>query len=201
MGKDGINELDGIDGLGNTAATASAATGSWEEVKRLLAEGADVRSCNCFGQNALYFALVDGEFDLAMALFDAGARLDELAVGDQDRYSLSAAAEMRRTGRDVFDAVDKSVANLCRNGAYEEAEKHLEGSSPAECGAALNELIRNGRYRPEVNLALAEKLFAAGGRVDPALVTRYAEIRPHQLRNPEDYTAQIRRLTEKYQGN
>ena len=192
---------DEFDGIWNTPVTSAAAAGNWDEVKKMLDAGADVRSCNCFGQNALFFALVDGEFDIAMALFDAGARLDELTVGDNGQYSLSAAAELRRTGRDVFDPVDKSISNLCRNGAYEEAEKHLADASPAECSAALDELVRHGRYRPEVNLELAEKLFAAGGRADPDLVTHYAEIRPRQLRNPENYTERIRMLIQKYQNH
>ena len=95
---------DNIDVIGNTPATAAASAGDWEEVAKLLAAGADVRSCNCFGQNALYFALADGKFDLAFALFDAGARLDELAVGEDGRSALAAAAELRRTGRDVFES-------------------------------------------------------------------------------------------------
>lgn len=187
------------DVIGDTPITVAAANGEWEEVKRLLASGADIRSCNCFGQNALYFALTAGEFDLAFALFDAGARLDELVSSEDSGTALGAAAEMRRTGRDIFAPLDKSLADLCRNGAYEAAAKRLDAASPAECSAALDELVRNGKYRPEVNLALAEKLFASGGKVDADVLQRYAALKPIQLRNPEGYTAKMRQLIQKHQ--
>ena len=193
-------EHDNIDVIGNTPVTIAASAGDWEEVAKLLAAGADVRSCNCFGQNALYFALADGQFDLAFALFDAGARLDELAVGEDGRSALAAAAELRRTGRDVFAPLDKNIAGLCRNGSYEEAGKHIETATPAECSEALAELVRNGKYRPEVNLVLAEQLFARGGRIDPGLVQKYAVLKPDQLRNPVTYTAKMRQLIRKYQN-
>ncbi len=192
-------ENHGIDGLGNTPITAAAACGNWDEVRKLLRQGADVRTCNCFGQNALYFTMADGEYDLSMELFDAGARLDELAVVESGSNSLAAAAELRRTGRDVFDPIDKSVANLCRTGAYEMAEARLDTASPEECSRALDELVRNGKYRPEINLSLAEKLFQRGGQVDFELVGRYASIRPPQLRNPESYTMTMLDLVRKYQ--
>ena len=47
------NEI--IDAIGNTPATIAAASGDWEKVKKLLEVGADVRCCNCFGQNAQRF--------------------------------------------------------------------------------------------------------------------------------------------------
>ena len=193
------NEI--TDAIGNTPVTTAAAQGKWDEVKKMLADGADVRSCNCFGQNALYYALAAGEFDLAFALFDAGARLDELAVDEDGRSLLSAAAEMRRTGRDVFVPLDKSLAQLCRNGCYEDAEKMLGSASVPECSEALDELVRNGRYRPEVNLALAEKLFARGGQADLSLVGKYGSLMPKQLCNPSTYTAQMFRLIGKYKAN
>ena len=192
-------EHDNIDVIGNTPITIAASAGDWEEVAKLLAAGADVRSCNCFGQNALYFALADGQFDLAFALFDAGARLDELAVGEDGRSALAAAAELRRTGRDVFAPLDKNIAGLCRNGSYEEAGKHIETATPAECSEALAELVRNGQYRPEVNLVLAEKLFQYGGKADVKLLQKYADLKPVQLRNPEFFTSKMYDFIKLYQ--
>ena len=192
-------EHNNIDIIGNTPIIVAASVGDWEKVKKLLAEGADVRSCNCYGQNALYFALTDGQFDLAFALFDAGARLDELACDETGRSALGAVAELRRTGRDVFAPYDKTIALLCKNGCYKEAEKYLTCASPAECSDALNELIRNGKYLPEDNLALARKLFQRKGKADVKLLKKYAVLSPAQLRNPESYTSKMADFIKFYQ--
>lgn len=185
--------------LNITPATAAASAGDWQEVEKLLAAGADVKSCNLFGQNALYFALIDGKFDIAAALYDAGARLDELAGNGNDHSVLTEIAELRRTGRDVFASLDKSLAHLCANGSYKEAETRLCSAKPADCSAAIDELIRNGKYLPQENLALAEKLFQHGGKADVKLLQKYAALNPAQLRNPQFYTAKMYEFIKIYQ--
>lgn len=185
--------------LNITPATAAASAGDWLEVEKLLAAGADVKSCNLFGQNALYFALIDGKFDIAAALYDAGARLDELAGNGNDHSVLTEIAELRRTGRDVFASLDKSLARLCANGSYKEAETRLCSAKPADCSAAIDELIRNGKYLPQENLSLAEKLFQQGGRADAKLLQKYAGLHPAQLRNPQFYTAKMYEFIKIYQ--
>ena len=174
-----------------TPATAAASAGDWQEVEKLLAAGADVKTCNLFGQNALYFALIDGKFELAAKLYDAGARLDELADNGNSHSILTEIAELRRTGRDIFSSSEKSLAQLCANGSYKEAETRIFAATPTDCSAALAELIRNGKYLPEENLFLAEKLFQHGGKADKKLLQKYAGIKPEQLRNPEFYTAKM----------
>lgn len=183
--------------LNITPATAAASAGNWQEVEKLLETGADVKTCNLFGQNALYFALIDGKFDIAAALYDAGARLDELSGNGHS--VLTEIAELRRTGRDVFASLNKSLSQLCRNGSYKEAEKNLDSATPEDCCDSINELIRNGKYLPEENLALAEKLFQRGGKADKILLQKYASLKPEQLRNPEFYTSKIAEFVEKYQ--
>ena len=185
--------------LNITPATAAASAGDWQKVEKLLAAGADVKSCNLFGQNALYFALIDGKFDIAAALYDAGARLDELAGDGANHSVLTDIAELRRTGRDIFSSSEKSLAQLCGNGSYKEAEKRIPGATPADCSAALNELIRNGKYLPEENLALAEKLFQHGGKADKNLLKKYAGLKPVQLRNPEFFTSKMYDFIKLYQ--
>ena len=185
--------------LNITPATAAASAGDWQKVEKLLAAGADVKSCNLFGQNALYFALIDGKFDIAAALYDAGARLDELAGDGANHSVLTDIAELHRTGRDIFSSSEKSLAQLCGNGSYKEAEKRIPGATPADCSAALNELIRNGKYLPEENLALAEKLFQHGGKADKNLLKKYAGIKPVQLRNPEFFTSKMYDFIKLYQ--
>jgi hypothetical protein len=185
--------------LNITPATAAASSGNWQEVEKLLAEGADLKSCNLFGQNALYFALIDGKFDLAAALYDAGARLDELAGNGNDHSILTDIAELRRTGRDIFSSSEKSLVQLCGNGSYKEAEKRIPDATAADCSAALDELIRNGKYLPEDNLALAEKLFQHGGKADVKLLQKYAALKPAQLRNPELYTSKMYDFVKLYQ--
>ena len=182
-----------------TPAIAAASTGDWQEVEKLLAEGADVKSCNLFGQNALYFALIDGKFDIAAALYDAGARLDELAGNGNGHSVLTTIAELRRTGRDIFSSPDKSLAQLCGNGSYKKAEKRIPDATPADCSAALDELIRNGKYLPEENLALAEKLFQHGGKADVKLLQKYADLKPAQLRNPDFFTSKMYDFIKLYQ--
>ena len=185
--------------LNITPATAAASAGDWHEVEKLLNSGADVKSCNLFGQNALYFALIDGKFDIAAALYDAGARLDELAGNGADHSILTDIAELRRTGRDIFSSSEKSLAQLCGNGSYKEAEKRILGATPADCSAALDELIRNGKYLPEENLALAEKLFQYRGKADVKLLQKYADLKPVQLRNPEFFTSKMYDFIKLYQ--
>ena len=182
-----------------TPVTAAASAGDWQAVEELLAAGADVKTCNLFGQNALYFALIAGKFELAVKLYDAGARLDELAGNGADHSVLTEIAELRRSGRDVFASQDKSLAMLCANGAYHEAETRLPAATPADCSAALDELIRNGKYLPEENLALAEKLFQHGGKADKNLLQKYAGLKPEQLRNPAFYTAKMHDFIDFYQ--
>ena len=185
--------------LNITPATTAASAGDWQKVEKLLAAGADVKSCNLFGQNALYFALIDGKFDIAASLYDAGARLDELAGNGNDHSILTDIAELRRTGRDIFSSSEKSLAQLCGNGSYKDAEKCISCATPADCSAALDELIRNGKYLPEENLALAEKLFQYGGKADVKLLQKYADLKPVQLRNPEFFTSKMYDFIKLYQ--
>ena len=182
------------DAFGDTPMTMAAAAGEWDKVKELLESGEDAASCNCFGQNALYFALADEHLDLAIALYDAGARLDELCVGEYGRSALGAAAEMRRTGRDVFASRGKTLAQLCRNGSYPEAAKMVKTASPEACTEAISSLIVNGRYQEEINLELMEKMLARGGKMDWRLLDYFAFRCPKQLRNSENYTEKAKAL-------
>ena len=54
----------------------------WEEVEKLLSQGADPRICrsgDAYGyESALYYALLDKRYDMAEKLYEAGDRLDDL---------------------------------------------------------------------------------------------------------------------------
>ena len=192
-------ELDELlDGFENTKLIREAESGSWDGVRELLRQGADARWKNGFGVNALYYALEAGEIDLAIELFDAGARLDALngeqSLAGARGNGLVMAAELRRTGRDVFRDEKNTLSECCRWGLYDQAEEKINGADKAELDLAVYELIRSGRYCPERNLKLLQKVLDRGGEIDPVQVERYANYRPHQFRNPPEYTEAVRRL-------
>lgn len=190
------NEI--LDPIGNTPFLDAAFAEEWEKVRQMLCQGADARHKNSFGQNALYYALCANELDLAIELFDAGARLDALCVPDgwEDRKGkgtfLCNIAGMRRTGRDIFFDEKNTIVDCCRWGFYADAERKIETSTPEEMSLAITELIRHARYMEKENLALAKKLLDHGGKLDLEMLERYASMRPAVLRNSEAYTAALR---------
>lgn len=193
------NEDQVIDCIGDTPFLVAAAGGNWNEVKDMLRKGdVDVRHCNTFGQNALYFALAAGELDLAIGLYDAGARLDGLHLPENwespnsSGAILATVAELRRTGRDVFFDPQNTVVDCCIWGNYPDAETRISNATREQLTEAISELIRNGRYMEKENLALLKKLVAHGGEIDLDLLAQYATVQPAQLRNSEFYTQTVR---------
>ena len=191
------NEI--LDSIGNTLFLAAAVAGEWTKVRQMLHQGADARHKNSFGQNALYYALCDSELDLAIELFDAGARLDALCIpdggGDHRKGKgifLCNIAEMRRTGRDIFFDEESSIVELCCRGFYSDAERKIGTSPQEELSLALTELIRHAKYMEKENLALAKKLLDHGGELDIETLECHASMRPVELRNSEGYTAALR---------
>lgn len=198
MNNENANLNDLLDAFENTKLILEARSGNWDGVRQLLRQGADARWKNVFGINALYYALEAGETGLAIELYDAGARLDALNGGPPESRSggraLILAAELRRTGRDVFYDEQNTLSECCRWGLYGQAEKLISGADKGELDLAVYELIRNGRYCPEKNLALLKKLVLLGGEIDPVEVNRYVADRPEKLRNPPEYTEAVQQL-------
>ena len=90
--------MDEVDACGNNEIIAAARDRDWNRVRELLKKGADVRNCNCFGQNALFFAVLNCRFELADELYQRGARLSGL-IDNPDSEMLAGIADMMRYGR------------------------------------------------------------------------------------------------------
>lgn len=192
---------DEVDVCGNNKIIAAARDRDWYRVRELLEKGADVRSCNCFGQNALFFAVLNCQFELAAELYQRGARLSGLTDNPESKM-LAGIADLAHYGMNVFFDEHNTLAECCRDGHYDQAESLLEGASPDEKNRALRALIRNGNYRSERNLELFRKLLAAGA--DPADKTddcyncrELLEVigkRPRVLRLNSAYAEEVERL-------
>ena len=193
--------MDEVDACGNNEIIAAARNRDWYRVRELLKKGADVRSCNYFGQNALFFAVLNCQFELAGELYKHGARLSGL-TDNPDSEMLAGIADMTRCGMNPFRDENNTLTECCRDGHYDQAESLIEQSSPDEKNRALRALIRNGNYRPERNLELFRRLLAAGA--DPGDKTgdeyncrELLEVigkRPHILTLNSFYTEEIERL-------
>lgn len=51
--------MDEVDACGNNEIIAAVRDRDWNRVRELLKKGADVRNCNCSGQDALFFAVLN----------------------------------------------------------------------------------------------------------------------------------------------
>ena len=191
-----------VDAAGNTPVILAAQKQDWDKVRTMLKWGADARHWNCFGINALYYALIYGQLALAIELYDAGARLDGLNSDLPDEGSgnriLKLAAELQRTGRNIFFDERNTLVDCCRKGAYLQARDKIRSASREELTEAISELIRNGRYKPEENFSLLCEMYSIGGSIDSDLLETYAGTkgpkRPDAMKNPESYTEMIRDL-------
>lgn len=193
--------MDEVDACGNNEIIAAARDRDWNRVRELLEKGVDVRSCNCFGQNALFFAILNCRFELADELYQRGARLSGLA-DNPDSEMLAGIAEMIRRGQNPFLDEHSTLMECCRDGHYDRAESLIEHASIEEKNQALRALIRNGNYRSERNLELFRQLLAAGA--DPGDKTgdeyncrELLEVigkRPHVLTLNSAYAEEVERL-------
>lgn len=133
----------------------SAIRRDWEQVEKLLAEGADPRICrstdNDCAESALVMALAERRYDIAKKLYDAGDRLDDhegFTDAEWDGEIIDFFAHEMRQGRNYFLDDSKSFDELCRTSNFAQindflhaAEKVLESGSDADrhiLGADLN---------------------------------------------------------------
>lgn len=106
---------------GHTALHAAAWRGDVTEIRRLIANGADVNSASNFGTTPLHSAAVNNQLQAVKALMEQGARVD--AKDSLGRTPLFAALEIG-AGRTVIEA-------LLAAGAAADAKDSL-GKSPVE---------------------------------------------------------------------
>ena len=129
----------------------------WSEVESLLEQGADPRICrrgDAYGvESALYFALAEKQWNIAVKLYDAGDRLDDLVTECEFPLPWQVldflAGEMRR-GRNYFLDESKTLSECCRCSAFKQIEKLMPNASQEELDKSIvptvNAWIRYFRY-------------------------------------------------------
>ena len=132
------------DALASAKLVKTAKENNWEEVEKLLADGADPRICrfgDAFGvESALYYALKDKRFDIAEKLYDAGDRLDDLVSEDETPLPptvLDFLAFAMRNGCNYFYDESKTLSECCRCSAFEQIEKLMPGADKEELEKAF----------------------------------------------------------------
>ena len=116
----------------------------WDEVENLLENGTDPRICrrgDAYGvESALYFALAEKQWNIAVKLYDAGDRLDdhvsELELPLPWQVLDFLAGEMRR-GRNYFLDESKTLSECCRCSAFKQIEKLMPNASQEELDKSI----------------------------------------------------------------
>lgn len=128
---------------------------NWNEVREILtnirsAKEPEKLPMDHGGRNALYFAMISGEFPIAARLYELGMRLDcplqNCSETDAENKSVSGIRILQflshesACGRNYFFDENQSLANCCRMGRFAQAEALLENASLEELADALAEL-------------------------------------------------------------
>lgn len=163
------------DALQSARLIAAALDKKWNEVEKLLEEGADPRICRWattdgMMASALFFAIESKQFDLAFKLFKAGDRLDDLRL-NPDFGSVSAevlaflAFEMR-DGRNYFRDESKSFSECCRCAAFEQIDKLIDTASQDELNKSIEFMVHNYIYsKNPVHIEILEDLIERGAKL------------------------------------
>lgn len=122
----------------------AARENNWQEVEKLLTDGADPRICrsgDAFGvESALYYALKAQRFDIAEKLYEAGDRLDDLIVEGEENIP-SAALEFlnfaMRHGDNYFYDESKTLSECCRCSNFAQIEKLMPTADKKELSKAF----------------------------------------------------------------
>ena len=147
----------------------------WKKVDNLLSQGADPRICrrgDVYGvESALYYALIEKNFDMAEKLYAAGDRLDDLIVEDDNRLSgetLDFLACNMRIGCNYFFDESKNLPECCRCGAFVQIEELMQKASQEELNLSIaptvHSWIRHFK-NPEVFNDILEDLLAQGAKL------------------------------------
>ena len=156
----------------------AARKNQWEEVEKLLSEGADPRICrsgDAYGvESALYYALLDKRYDMAEKLYQAGDRLDDLIPEGADKMpaeTLHFLAFSMRNGNNYFLDESKNLPECCRCSAFVQIGELMPQASQEELNRSIaptvHSWIRHFK-NPEVHNEILEDLIARGARLsDP----------------------------------
>ena len=117
---------------------------NFDEVEKLLSQGADPRICrrgDAFGvESALYYALKAKRFDIAEKLYNAGDRLDDLVTEDETPMPpmvLDFLAFSMRNGKNFFYDESKTLSECCRCSAFKQIEKLMPNASQEELDKSI----------------------------------------------------------------
>ena len=132
------------DALASAKLVKAARENNWAELETLLESGADPRICrfgDAFGvESALYYALKAKRFDAAEKLYEAGDRLDDLIVENEENIP-SAALEFlnfaMRHGDNYFYDENKMLSECCRCSNFDRIEKLMPTADKKELGKAF----------------------------------------------------------------
>ena len=163
------------DALQSARLVLAAQEKKWQEVEKMLEEGADPRICRWASTDgmmasALFYAIESKQFDLAFKLFKVGDRLDDLRV-DSDFGSVPAvvldflAFEMR-DGRNYFRDDSKSFSECCRCSAFEQIDKLIDTASQDELNKSIEFMVHNYIYsKNPVHIEILEDLIERGAKL------------------------------------
>ena len=164
------------DALKSARLVQAALDKNWQEVEKLLEEGADPRICrykNAVGEkvSALYCALESCQHELARKLFEAGDRLDDLRLSDSPFYRVRGdvldflAFEMRK-GNNYFYDESKSFSECCRCAAFVQIGEMIETASQDELSKSIEFAVDHYcRSKEPFFLNLLNELVARGGKL------------------------------------
>ena len=153
----------------------AARENQWEEVEKLLSEGADPRICrwgDAYGvESALYYALIAKRYDVAEKLYAAGDRLDDLVIEDEGvmpKETLLFLAFSMRKGDNYFLDESKNLPECCRCSAFDQIGELMPQASPEELNQSIaptvHSWIRHFK-NPEVYNQILEDLLARGAKL------------------------------------
>merc|ERR1712098_54547 len=102
--------------MGNKLLRTSAYSGEIEEVTRALAEGADVKSADIFGNTALHFAVRKQHDSVVAFLLDSGANVN---AADQNGVTALHMASSRQNEEIVKSLLAKEPNINAQNASYQ----------------------------------------------------------------------------------
>ena len=163
------------DALQSARLVDAAMDKKWNEVEKLLEEGADPRICrwaNAAGEiaSALFFALESKQYELASKLFKAGDRLDDLRL-DSDFGSVPAqvldflAFEMHN-GNNYFYDENKPLSECCRCAAFKQIGELIDTASQDELDKSIEPTVHNYMHsKSSVHIEILEDLIDKGAKL------------------------------------
>ena len=163
------------DALQSARLVDAALDKNWNEVEKLLEEGADPRICRwatAAGEiaSALFFALESKQYELAAKLFKAGDRLDDLRL-DTDFGSVPAqvldflAFEMHN-GNNYFYDESKPLSECCRCAAFKQIGELIDTASQDELDKSIEPTVHNYMHsKSSVHIEILEELIEKGAKL------------------------------------